>query len=132
MKKRPAVTPAHPATAGACPMACDQRPFRRGKTDVLGWALLLRPQAARKSFQSMSRGSPRICACVGVKSRTILRAIKDGPCPTEAIGARLHACTNCGSCLAELKRMLAAAAPAQGRADVKLPLGPNWATHPAL
>jgi bacterioferritin-associated ferredoxin len=60
-----------------------------------------------------------------------LYAIKDGACSTEAIGARLNAGTNCGSCLPELKRMLAAA-PAQGGADIKLPLGPNWATHPPL
>jgi bacterioferritin-associated ferredoxin len=55
---------------------------------------------------------------------------QDGAYSTEAIGARLNAGTNCGSCPPELKRMLAAAAPAQRRADVKLPLWPNWATHP--
>jgi assimilatory nitrate reductase catalytic subunit len=45
-----------------------------------------------------------------VKSRAILSAIKDGACSTEEIGARLNAGTDCGSCLPELSRMIAAAA----------------------
>jgi len=53
-------------------------------------------------------GSPTICACFGVKSRAILAAIADGVCSTEAMGARLNAGTSCGSCLPELKRMIAA------------------------
>lgn len=54
--------------------------------------------------------SPSICACFGVKSQAIERAIASGACSTEAIGARLKAGTNCGSCLPELRRILAAAA----------------------
>ncbi len=62
-----------------------------------------------KNVSGESDKSPTICACFGVKSRAILSAIADGACSTEAIGARLRAGTNCGSCLPELRRMLAAA-----------------------
>jgi assimilatory nitrate reductase catalytic subunit len=56
-----------------------------------------------------------------VKSRAILAAITDGACSTEAVGARLYAGTNCGACLPELRRMIAAAAPqAQAKADADL------------
>jgi assimilatory nitrate reductase catalytic subunit len=44
-----------------------------------------------------------------VKSRAILAAIADGARSTEAVGARLNAGTNCGSCLPELRRMIVAA-----------------------
>ena len=52
--------------------------------------------------------SPTICACFGVKSRAILSAIADGACSTDAIGRCLNAGTNCGSCLPEVRRMIAA------------------------
>jgi assimilatory nitrate reductase catalytic subunit len=48
--------------------------------------------------------------------------MKDGACSTDGIAARLNAGINCGSCLPELKRMIAAAAAsAQGKADAELP-----------
>jgi assimilatory nitrate reductase catalytic subunit len=63
--------------------------------------------------------SPTICACFGVKSQAILSAIADGARSTEAIGAQLNAGTNCGSCLPELRRMIAAArAPQKAKADL--------------
>jgi assimilatory nitrate reductase catalytic subunit len=62
-----------------------------------------------KSASADFDASPTICACFGVKSRAIERAIADGACSTEAIGARLNAGTNCGSCLPELRRMIAKA-----------------------
>jgi assimilatory nitrate reductase catalytic subunit len=55
-----------------------------------------------------------------VKSRAILAAIADGACSTEAVGARLNAGTNCGSCLPELTRMIAAARTPDN-ADMDLP-----------
>ncbi|MGH6796438.1 MAG: molybdopterin-dependent oxidoreductase, partial [Methylocella sp.] len=64
--------------------------------------------------------SPTICACFGVKSRAILAAIADGACSTEAVGARLNAGTNCGSCLPELRRMITAART-QGKQHAVLP-----------
>ncbi len=51
---------------------------------------------------------PTVCACFGVPRGRIERAIEDGACTLPALQARLKAGTNCGSCLPELKRMLAA------------------------
>ena len=42
-----------------------------------------------------------------------MAAIKDGASSVEAIGAKLKAGTNCGSCKPELKRLLSAAGGAQ-------------------
>ncbi|MCI0736661.1 MAG: molybdopterin-dependent oxidoreductase, partial [Beijerinckiaceae bacterium] len=87
------------------------------------WRAELLGKSARRLLLSGRSGSadfdasPAICACFGVKTRAILAAIEDGACSTEAIGARLSAGTNCGSCLPELRRMIAAAAaPGQDRA----------------
>jgi NAD(P)H-nitrite reductase large subunit len=61
----------------------------------------------------------QVHACFGVKSQAILSAIADGARSTEAIGAQLNAGTNCGSCLPELRRMIAAArAPQKAKADL--------------
>lgn len=64
---------------------------------------LLAGRSAAADFDA----SPTICACFGVKAGAIERAIAAGACSTEAIGARLNAGTNCGSCLPELRRMIA-------------------------
>jgi assimilatory nitrate reductase catalytic subunit len=48
-----------------------------------------------------------ICACFGVGLITIRDAIAAGAADVAAIGAALRAGTNCGSCLPELKRILA-------------------------
>jgi assimilatory nitrate reductase catalytic subunit len=53
-----------------------------------------------------------------VKSRAILAAIADGAWSTEAVGARLNAGTNCGSCLPELRRMIAARTQEKSNADL--------------
>ena len=51
---------------------------------------------------------PLVCACFGVGLLTIRAAIAPGGATTpEAIGAALRAGTNCGSCLPELRRILA-------------------------
>jgi assimilatory nitrate reductase catalytic subunit len=78
---------------------------------------LLAGRSASAGFDA----SPTICACFGVKSRAILSAIADGACSTEAVGARLNAGTSCGSCLPELRRMIAAAARAPDKAHADLP-----------
>ena len=52
---------------------------------------------------------PLICACFGVGGRRIESAIAQGCRSTKEIGATLRAGTNCGSCLPEIKRMIAAA-----------------------
>lgn len=50
---------------------------------------------------------PNVCACFGVPEKRILAAIAAGAGSAAEIGARLKAGTNCGSCIPELKRMLA-------------------------
>ncbi len=47
-----------------------------------------------------------VCACFGVPEGRILAAIRDGATSVEAIGAKLRAGTNCGSCKPELKRLI--------------------------
>ncbi|MCL8380714.1 nitrate reductase [Xanthobacter aminoxidans] len=56
---------------------------------------------------------PLVCACFGVPKDTILAAIRDGAADAAAVGARLQAGTNCGSCLPEIRKLiLEATAPA--------------------
>jgi len=50
---------------------------------------------------------PVVCACFGVGRATICDAISGGARSTADIGARLKAGTNCGSCIPELKRLIA-------------------------
>lgn len=49
---------------------------------------------------------PLVCACFGVPRGAIAQAIREGAHDAAAIGARLKAGTNCGSCLPELKALL--------------------------
>ncbi|MEP9352983.1 molybdopterin-dependent oxidoreductase [Xanthobacter sp. KR7-65] len=49
---------------------------------------------------------PLVCACFGVPRDTIAAAIRDGAHDTAAVGERLKAGTNCGSCLPEIRRLL--------------------------
>jgi len=53
---------------------------------------------------------PIVCACFGVGCRTIDKAIVDGARTTAEIGKQLKAGTNCGSCVPEIRRMVAQAA----------------------
>jgi assimilatory nitrate reductase catalytic subunit len=53
-----------------------------------------------------------VCACFGVGRATICDAIAGGARSTGDIGAALRAGTNCGSCIPELKRLIAEAAAA--------------------
>ena len=61
----------------------------------------------RRSGDGLAGAGPIVCACFGVGRNTINDAIKDGACSAADIGAALKAGTNCGSCIPELKRMLA-------------------------
>src|SRR3984893_5388705 len=91
--------------------------WRLERLDGTARRFLLAGRSASADFDA----SPTICACFGVKSRAILAAIADGACSTEAVGARLNAGTDCGSCLPELSRMIAAAAAqAQDKVDGSL------------
>jgi len=49
-----------------------------------------------------------LCSCFGVGELTIQRAIEQGCDSPAALGAALKCGTNCGSCVPELKQMLAA------------------------
>jgi assimilatory nitrate reductase catalytic subunit len=54
---------------------------------------------------------PILCSCFSVGRSTLLRAIRgDKLVSVEAIGDALRAGTNCGSCVPELKGLLAQAA----------------------
>ena len=79
--------------------------WRLGRLDGTARRFLLAGRGASTDFDA----SPTICACFGVKSHAILAAIADGAYSTVAVDARLNAGTNCGSCLPELRRMIAAA-----------------------
>jgi assimilatory nitrate reductase catalytic subunit len=54
---------------------------------------------------------PVVCSCFAVGRSTLLRAIRgDQLVSVEQIGKALHAGTNCGSCIPELKGLLAESA----------------------
>jgi assimilatory nitrate reductase catalytic subunit len=71
-----------------------------------------------KSIDGLASAGPIVCACFGVGRTTICDAIAAGANSPGEIGARLKAGTNCGSCIPELKRLVAqvdAVAPADGQ-----------------
>jgi assimilatory nitrate reductase catalytic subunit len=68
-----------------------------------------------KSVDGLASTGPIVCACFGVGRTAILAAIAAGAGTAAEIGLQLKAGTNCGSCIPELKRLVAqagAAAPA--------------------
>jgi assimilatory nitrate reductase catalytic subunit len=69
------------------------------------------------SGDGLAGAGPIVCACFGVGRNAIDGAIKAGACSVAAIGASLKAGTNCGSCIPELKRMLAQAAETQSEVE---------------
>jgi assimilatory nitrate reductase catalytic subunit len=54
-----------------------------------------------------------VCACFGVGRGTICDTIAAGARSAAEIGAKLKAGTNCGSCIPELKRLIAQTAVAE-------------------
>jgi assimilatory nitrate reductase catalytic subunit len=62
--------------------------------------------SGRSSEGAVSTG-PVICACFGVGRASICDAIAAGANTAAEIGAKLKAGTNCGSCIPELKRLIA-------------------------
>jgi assimilatory nitrate reductase catalytic subunit len=62
-----------------------------------------------KSMDGLADAGPVVCACFGVGRGTICGAIAAGANSATAIGAKLKAGTNCGSCIPELKRLIAQA-----------------------
>ena len=60
-----------------------------------------------KSADGVSSDGPVVCACFGVGRTAICGVIAEGACTPADIGAKLRAGTNCGSCIPELKRLIA-------------------------
>ena len=60
-----------------------------------------------KPAQGLASAGPVVCACFGVGRNTICDAIAAGARSATEIGLRLKAGTNCGSCIPELKRLIA-------------------------
>lgn len=60
-----------------------------------------------KSADGVTSDGPVVCACFGVGRNAICGAIADGARTAPDIGAILKAGTNCGSCIPELKRLIA-------------------------
>jgi assimilatory nitrate reductase catalytic subunit len=68
-----------------------------------------------KSADGLASAGPIVCACFGVGRTTICDAIAAGSHTAAEIGARLKAGTNCGSCIPELKRLIAQAGTSSDR-----------------
>jgi assimilatory nitrate reductase catalytic subunit len=65
-----------------------------------------------KPAQGLASTGPVVCACFGVGRTTICDAIAAGARSATELGMRLKAGTNCGSCIPELKRLIAQAGTA--------------------
>jgi len=59
--------------------------------------------------QAVPDTGPIVCACFGVGRAEIQAAIAAGGDSVEALGLRLKAGSNCGSCIPELRQLLAPA-----------------------
>lgn len=64
-----------------------------------------------KSTDGLANAGPIVCACFGVGRTTICDAIASGARSAAEVGAKLKAGTNCGSCIPEMKRLIAQTAP---------------------
>jgi assimilatory nitrate reductase catalytic subunit len=62
-----------------------------------------------KSVDGLASAGPIVCACFGVGRTTICDTVAAGAGSVAEIGAQLKAGTNCGSCIPELKRLIAQA-----------------------
>jgi assimilatory nitrate reductase catalytic subunit len=65
-----------------------------------------------KTADGLADAGPIVCACFGVGRNTICESIAGGARSAAEIGAKLKAGTNCGSCIPELKRLIAQAGAA--------------------
>ena len=78
------------------------------KKSVLAAADLAGLLAARAPAGTATDGGRIVCACFSVGEKTILRGIRaQGLDSVEAVGLALKAGTNCGSCLPEIRRLVA-------------------------
>jgi assimilatory nitrate reductase catalytic subunit len=70
-----------------------------------------------KSIDGLANCGPIVCACFGVGRTTICDAIAAGAGSASEIGAQLKAGTNCGSCIPELKRLIAQAGASEAESQ---------------
>jgi assimilatory nitrate reductase catalytic subunit len=81
--------------------------FAAERVDDEARLAILAGRAAKPGAES----GPIVCSCFSVGRSTLLRAIRtQSLVSAEAIGKALHAGTNCGSCVPELKALIAEAA----------------------
>jgi bacterioferritin-associated ferredoxin len=52
-----------------------------------------------------------VCCCMGVNDRAVRRAIEEGACTVEQVGACTRAGTKCGACRRDIAAMIDAHAP---------------------
>jgi assimilatory nitrate reductase catalytic subunit len=99
--------------------------FEAGTLDDAARRVLL----SGRSTDGLASAGPIVCACFGVGLATIRGALQSGTATSvEGIGAALRAGTNCGSCLPELKRIVAdPAAEATRAADAGATVSPPTA-----
>jgi assimilatory nitrate reductase catalytic subunit len=62
-----------------------------------------------RSMNGLASAGPVVCACFGIGRTEICEVIAAGAGSAAEIGAKLKAGTNCGSCIPELKRLIAQA-----------------------
>jgi assimilatory nitrate reductase catalytic subunit len=68
-----------------------------------------------KSTDGLASAGPIVCACFGIGRNTICDAVAAGAGTSVEIGMRLKAGTNCGSCIPELKQLIAQASVDPGQ-----------------
>jgi assimilatory nitrate reductase catalytic subunit len=66
-----------------------------------------------------------ICACFGVGRTTICETIARGARSVAELGVQLKAGTNCGSCIPELKRLIAETVTATNTPQARLAAAAN-------
>ena len=75
--------------------------FQKIRLDASDRAALLGSRALRSD-----RGDATVCACFGVSRSAIEQAVAQGCQDADAIGRKLKAGTNCGSCLSEIRKLI--------------------------
>ncbi|MEW6678099.1 MAG: molybdopterin-dependent oxidoreductase [Pseudomonadota bacterium] len=97
-----------PKTAGLPPRHWLESLFAKPALSVEERTALLLGRPSR----AVPESGPVVCACFGVGRADIQAAIAAGADSVEALGIQLKAGGNCGSCIPELRQLLAQAAPA--------------------
>ena len=83
--------------------------FAATRLDAGEQAVLLAGRSPTGAPAGRGDGGKVVCACFGVGHEALRDVIAQGLATTEAIGRALKAGTNCGSCLPEIRTLLAQA-----------------------